>query len=241
MRVPGDTIFSVGAVAWPGSCSACGWRRAPRPGRHDACMDSNVIERAPDQRISPRLLGDAPHRLLFFVGATNLLLAMAWWALWLASMRWPLFAMPQSDPYAGWLHAFVMQYQVLPSFMFGFLLTTFPRWMGLPELERWRYVPVGLGLFGGQLATLLGAFGWPVGSVVGAFMTLAGWIAGLAMLGPLLWRETGTTWHARACFAGLTLGLVGLLAWTAFLLGARRSGPSPASSWVPSGCCCRCT
>jgi len=23
----------------------------------------------------------------------------------------------------GWLHAFIMQYQVLPSFMFGFLLT----------------------------------------------------------------------------------------------------------------------
>ena len=42
----------------------------------------------------------------------------------------------------GWLHAFIMQYQVLPSFMFGFLLTVFPRWMGLPELARWRYVPV---------------------------------------------------------------------------------------------------
>jgi uncharacterized protein involved in response to NO len=183
-------------------------------------MHPNLTEPAPDQRVSPRLLAAAPHRILFFVGASNLLLAMAWWAAWLASMRWPLFAMPQSDPYAGWLHAFVMQYQVLPSFMFGFLLTTFPRWMGLPELERWRYVPVGLGLFGGQLATLLGAFGWPAGSVVGALMTLAGWIAGLAMLGPLLFRESGTTWHARACFAALVLGLAGLLAWTAFLLGA---------------------
>jgi uncharacterized protein involved in response to NO len=183
-------------------------------------MHPTVTEPVPDQRVSPRLLAAAPHRILFFVGATNLLLAMAWWALWLASMRWPLFAMPQPEPHAGWLHAFVMQYQVLPSFMFGFLLTTFPRWMGLPELERWRYVPVGLGLFGGQLATLLGAFGWPAGSVVGALMTLAGWIAGLAMLGPLLVRESGTNWHARACFAGLALGLVGLLAWTAFLLGA---------------------
>jgi uncharacterized protein involved in response to NO len=191
-----------------------------RPCRHDACMQIHVTEPAPEQRASPRLLAAAPHRILFFVGAANLLLAMTWWALWLASMRWPLFAMPQSDPYAGWLHAFVMQYQVLPSFMFGFLLTTFPRWMGLPELARWRYLPVGLGLFGGQLATLLGAFGWPAGSVVGALMTLAGWVAGLAMLGPLLFREPGTTWHARACFAALVLGLAGLLAWTAFLLGA---------------------
>lgn len=171
-------------------------------------------------RISPRLLGEAPHRLLFFIGASNLMLAMLWWAAWLAATRWQVFAMPQPDPYAGWLHAFVMQYQVLPSFMFGFLLTTFPRWMGLPDLARWRYAPVGLGLFGGQLATLLGAFGWPAGSVVGALMTLAGWIAGLAALGPLLLREQGTTWHARACFAALAIGLAGVAAWTGFLLGA---------------------
>jgi uncharacterized protein involved in response to NO len=183
-------------------------------------MHASAAEPATDPRFSPRLLGAAPHRLLFFVGAANLLLAMAWWALWLAAARWPLFAMPQSDPYAGWLHAFVMQYQVLPSFMFGFLLTTFPRWMGLPDLARWRYMPVGLGLFGGQLATLLGAFGWPAGSVVGALMTLASWLAGLTTLGALLLRDTGTTWHARACFAALMLGLGGLLVWTAFLLGA---------------------
>ena len=127
--------------------------------------------------------------------------------------------MPQPTPYAGWLHAFVMQYQVLPSFMFGFLLTTFPRWMGLPDFPRWRYMPVGLGMFGGQVATLLGAIGWEVGIVVGFWMTLAGWIAGLATLGPLLWREQGTTWHARSCFAALSLGLLGLLAWGALLSG----------------------
>ncbi len=157
---------------------------------------------------------------MFFVGASNVLLAMLWWAAWLVSVRWPQFQMPQPQPYAGWLHAFVMQYQVLASFIFGFLLTVFPRWMGLPEFERWRYVPVGLGLFGGQLATLLGAMGWEAGITVGLLLTLAGWIAVLATLAPLLWRETGTTWHARSCFAALVLGLFGLLAWIAFVLGA---------------------
>lgn len=170
--------------------------------------------------VSPRLLAQAPHRLMFFVGASNVLLAMLWWAAWLVSTRWPQFQMPQPQPYAGWLHAIVMQYQVLASFIFGFLLTVFPRWLGLPEFERWRYVPVGLGLFGGQLATLLGAMGWDAGITVGLLLTLAGWIATLATLAPLLWRETGTTWHARSCFAALVLGLFGLLAWTAFVLGA---------------------
>ncbi|MEG3051009.1 MAG: NnrS family protein, partial [Thermomonas sp.] len=90
---------------------------------------------------------------MFFIGASNLLLAMAWWAMWLVDARWQLFGLRQPTPYAGWLHAFVMQYQMLPSFFFGFLLTVFARWMGLPEIDRWRYLPVGLGIFGGQLAT----------------------------------------------------------------------------------------
>jgi len=157
---------------------------------------------------------------MFFVGASNVLLAMLWWAAWLVSTRWPQFAMPQPSVYAGWMHAFVMQYQMLASFIFGFLLTVFPRWMGLREFERWRYVPVGLGLFGGQLSTLLGVMGWHAGIVVGLLMTLGGWIAALVTLAPLLWREKGTTWHARSCFAALALGFAGLVAWTAFVLGA---------------------
>lgn len=156
---------------------------------------------------------------MFFIGASNLLLAMAWWAMWLADARWHLFGLRQPQPYAGWLHAFVMQYQMLPSFIFGFLLTVFPRWMGLAEIDRSRYLPVGLGLVGGQLATLAGSFGFGPGVVVGYWMTLAGWLAGVATLGPLLKRERGTTWHARTCFLGLSLGVLGLLAWGGFLLG----------------------
>lgn len=161
-----------------------------------------------------------PHRLLFFVGSANVLLAMLWWTLFLTGVRWPALALPApaSVP-PGWLHAALMQYQMLASFVFGFLLTVFPRWMGLPELSRWRYVPVGLGLFGGQLATLSGAFGAPAALQVGGLMTLAGWVAGMSALLSLLWRDPGTTWHARACFVALVCGLVGLCCWLAFLFG----------------------
>lgn len=173
------------------------------------------------QTLSPSLLAQAPHRLMFFIGSTNLMLAMAWWAAWLAATRWPeLWTMPQPEPYAGWLHAFVMQYQMLPSFFFGFLLTTFPRWLGLPDISRWRFIPIGAGVFGGQIATLLGAMGWEAGIVVGLLMTLAGWTTVLVTLGQLLRRDRAKVWHARMCYAGLSLGMVGLLSWTAFVLGA---------------------
>ncbi|WP_136162992.1 NnrS family protein [Sphingomonas flavalba] len=164
-------------------------------------------------------LGRAPHRMMFFVGGLNLLLAMAWWALWLAAARWPLLPMPQPDPYAGRLHAFLMQYQVLPSFFFGFLLTVFPRWIGQPEIARGYAVPVAAGLLGGQLLTLGGALGWQAGAVLGATATLAGWLVALVPLGRLAWRDRGRTWHLVGCYGALCAGAAGLVLWLVYLLG----------------------
>ncbi len=174
---------------------------------------------SPPMRPSFGQLVQAPHRLLFFIGASNLLLAMLWWAAWLAGNRWGLWHLPETPVYAGWLHAFVMQYLVLPSFIFGFLLTVFPRWMGLAELPRWRYVPVGAGLMGGQLAILLSTLGWEAAFTVGLWMAVAGWSAGLWLLGRLLMQDKASTWHARSCFAALAFGYAGLLMFAVFALG----------------------
>ncbi len=167
--------------------------------------------------LSPAMLARAPHRLLFFIGAANVLLAMFWWTLWLVDARWHVIGLPQPQVYGGWIHAIVMQYHVLAPFMFGFLLTVFPRWMGQNELTRWHYVPVGLGLFGGQLLTLAGALGPAHLLHLGAVFTLAGWGTGLFYLLRLLWRDGGKTWHAVSCAGAMFLGFVGLLAYAAFL------------------------
>lgn len=164
-----------------------------------------------------RLLAAAPHRLMFFIGATNILLAMTWWTLWLVDARWHLFGSTQPAVPAGWLHAMLMQYQVLPSFMFGFLLTVFPRWMNLPALDRSHYVPVGVGLFGGQLLTLLGLLAGRPLLKAGAVLTLLGWSAGTFLLARLVYQDRGRTWHAVSCLTALGFGLLGLLAWLGFL------------------------
>lgn len=167
--------------------------------------------------LSPRLLAAAPHRLLFFVGAANVLAAMAWWAVWLIDARTQWFGLPSPSLPGGWAHAVVMQYQVLTPFIFGFLLTVFPRWMGLPALSRWHYVSVGLGLLGGQVLTLIGLFGLPHLLWLGLLQTLAGWLAGLCFLCALLRRERNRTWHAWSCAFALGLGAVGLGLVLAFL------------------------
>ncbi len=154
---------------------------------------------------------------MFCIGAMNVLLAMGWWTLWLVNTRWSLFAMPQPAVWAGWMHAIVMQYQVLPPFMFGFLLTVFPRWMNLPTLTRRHYVPVGVGLFGGQLLTLIGICEVLLALHLGIVLTILGWSYGLLVLLRLLWREKGRTWHALSCAFALVLGLTGLIAFAVYL------------------------
>jgi len=169
----------------------------------------------------------APHRLLFCIGALNVLLAMGWWTAWLVAARWNLFVMPQPVVWAGWMHGIVMQYQVLPPFVFGFLLTVFPRWMGLPALERRHYVPVGVGMFGGQALTLVGLGGHATALHLGIALTIVGWSYGLALLLRLLWRDPAWTWHAVSCACALILGLAGLVAFAAYLYT-----PSPLLAFV---------
>lgn len=159
-------------------------------------------------------LSSAPHRLLFFIGAANVLTAMAWWAMWLNGA---MATVAQPVP-AGWMHALIMQYQVLPTFIFGFLLTVFPRWMGLEPATRWHYLPVGLGLLSGQVLTLISVFtGSALALHIGTLNTLVGWIAGMAILAGWLRQDRQRTWHARSCFAGLMVGLIGWLCFTAYL------------------------
>jgi len=166
-----------------------------------------------------RLLTAAPHRLLFFVGATNVLLAMAWWTARLIDMRWQWFGFAQPHVPAGWLHAIVMQYQVLPTFMFGFLLTVFPRWMNQPALTRGCYLPIGIGLLGGQLFTLLGALGSASLLLAGALFTLVGWAVGLWVLGATIWRDGARTWHAVSCHIALCFGWIGFFLYALYLRG----------------------
>lgn len=168
---------------------------------------------APNPLSAPdiRMLAAAPHRLLFFVGAANVMLAMAWWTLWLLDARFQIIGLAQPIIPAVWMHAIIMQFQVLTPFIFGFLLTVFPRWMGLPALSRWHYLPVGLGLFGGQILTLIGLFGFPHCLILGLIQSLVGWMAGLFFLLQLLWKEKQTTWHAVSAATALIFGLTGLL------------------------------
>ncbi|HEU4664905.1 MAG TPA: NnrS family protein [Dokdonella sp.] len=167
----------------------------------------------------PALLASAPHRLMFCAGASAVIVSMLWWACWLAAAYFG-HAFPAAPVPPGWAHAVFTQYGMLPPFIFGFLLTVFPRWMAQPALARRHYVPVFAGVFGGYLLAHAGLLGSKSLLVSGIALMLGGWIAGLVALGGVLVRNGAQDRHALSCFIALVLGACGLAAFGAFALGA---------------------
>lgn len=166
------------------------------------------------------ILFAAPHRVLFFGGALAVLTTMAWWTGQLAAMRfgWPHWPQPDMPP--GWAHAMLAQYGMLPLFIFGFLLTVFPRWNGQPPVPRFRYVGVAGCVFSGYLLAHIGLLASDLWLIIGfALMAigygLAWWTLAGVMRPVSPWRQ-----HEKSCLAALALGTLGLCLFIAFALGA---------------------
>ncbi|HZX31211.1 MAG TPA: NnrS family protein [Rhodocyclaceae bacterium] len=95
----------------------------------------------------------APHRLMFAGGAVQLLAAMILWG-WLLAGRYfgvPVMGLPWPP---AWVHAGLMVFGVFPWFIFGFLMTALPKWMGAGPLAFRQYVPPFLLLAVGALGLL---------------------------------------------------------------------------------------
>jgi uncharacterized protein involved in response to NO len=148
------------------------------------------------------VLSSQPHRLMFFCGALQALAAMLWWlcdlsgryAGWHAPIAWSVPPM--------WAHAWLLLYGFFPFFMFGFLMTAAPNWLGAPVPTRRVFVPAalmmvaGLALFYAGLATRREVV------AAGAILHLAGWLWGAAAL----IRMAAGHWGAQARYALLIFG-----------------------------------
>ncbi|MCQ4166622.1 NnrS family protein [Tahibacter harae] len=168
----------------------------------------------------------APHRMLFFAGSVAVLLSMGWWAAVLVRLASGA-ALPLTAP-PGWVHAALTQFGMLPPFIFGFLLTVFPRWLGQEALARRCYVPVFGGILGGYLLAHAGLLIWPALLPAGFILMLAGWALGLYHLAGVLRRQGSSDAHALSCFAALGVGGVSLALFSGFLCGL----VPPAAAWL---------
>lgn len=152
----------------------------------------------------------APHRLLFFGGAVQILGVIGWWLPELAARVTGTAWLPTPVRPAVWLHAFLMIYGVFPFFIFGFLFTVYPRWMGGPVIPRRLYIPVFAFLFGGVLLFYVGLYLHPLVVSLALLLFAAGWAGALRSLYSVYVnaRQHGT--HERLLNLALAAGLLGV-------------------------------
>ncbi len=168
----------------------------------------------------PALLASAPHRVLFLAGAIAILLSMAWWAVELSWMFGLVHsAWPQPTIPAAYAHGMLIQYGTFPLFMFGFLLTVFPRWMNQPALTRGHYLPVAGCLFIGYVLANFGLLNLPWLLKLGFVLMLVGYLFGIYTLAGVLRAATNRIDHAKSCLLALSLGALGLVLFLIYLFG----------------------
>ncbi len=128
----------------------------------------------PTQRTGPpidsgwalRRLADAPHRLFFFLGAANLVLASLWWCLLLVSRSAGMSSQLPGAGAAAAMHPLVMMFGFFPFFIFGFGLTAGTRWLNVTNPPLRAYLLPALGMGAAMAAFMLATFVGPIASAI---------------------------------------------------------------------------
>ncbi|HET6725754.1 MAG TPA: NnrS family protein [Gammaproteobacteria bacterium] len=124
----------------------------------------------------------APHRLFFLAGAAQLVVALLFWLATLAGGYIPGAPAFRLAIFGGAAHIFLMLYGLFTFFVFGFLTTTFPRWLNTEPIARGRYVTIATAMVAGMACYYGGLFAGRTLAIGGVAVYVAGWIAGLATL-----------------------------------------------------------
>jgi uncharacterized protein involved in response to NO len=167
----------------------------------------------------------APHRVMFFGGALQTIAVMLWWLIELAT-RYESVGHPLAWTIVpGAAHIYLMIYGLFPFFMFGFLMTVFPRWMNAKEITAQYYVPAFALLMLGAAGFYMGLLSNIVVLTFAVICTLAGWgVALYALLRVLLDTQHPDKQHPKIIFVSLCLGWCGLVAYLIWLISGNSLG-----------------
>lgn len=174
--------------------------------------------------MNPSILLAAPHRLLFLTGSLGFAGLLLWWSMHQAQLHAGLTGIPGTILPATLLHGPAMIYLGLSPFIFGFLLTVFPRWIGLPDLKPRQFAPASIPLLVGAMLVLLAlAVGIDTLLLPGFGLLGLGWSLAILVLLDVVVRGSKAgkppCRHAWSALAGLVLGLLGLLSAVNFVRG----------------------
>lgn len=141
----------------------------------------------------------APHRLFFLAGAVQMILSVLIWLAILSGLyirAVPIVSLTIAGTSA---HLFLMLYGLFTFFIFGFLLTVFPRWLATAAIDRRRYVTIAALMTVGIAGYYLGLFTSRHVALAGNLIFVIGWGFGLWTLATV-WRQSSRSNKRFALF-----------------------------------------
>lgn len=161
----------------------------------------------------------APHRMMMFGGAVQLVLTLLYWGIDLFGRYTSLWPAPVSVVPGMFSHAFLMLYTVFPFFIFGFLMTTYPRWMSGTEIPPSRYQSSFLLLASALPLFYIGLFLSKTLLILSVLLLLAGYLIALLAL----WRVYRTAparykLHETCLNVALSCGAAGVASYALWLM-----------------------
>lgn len=155
-----------------------------------------------------------PHHAMFTVGTLQAILAIVWWLTDLAGRYGQWFTPINWAIPSVWAHLFLLIFGLFPPYMFGFLMTTYPRWMSGMPVARQHYLGAAALLGGGILLTYGGLLAGRWWLLAGLLVYLAGWALGLyALLRVYESAQRPDVLHARITSGVMAIGLLLLLGY----------------------------
>ena len=147
--------------------------------------------------------------MMFFAGAVQTVLVML---LWLAELLGRTGLSPPLPLVMAstWVHTFLMLYGLFPFFIFGFLLTVYPRWMGGPVVPAPRYITAFALLAAGMILFYAGLFVSRMVLAVALALQLAGWAVTLHALFTVFRLASKHGSHERMLNLALAAGMLGI-------------------------------
>ena len=158
-----------------------------------------------------QIVSATPYRPMFLLGAAQLVLAMV---LWFGELVGRQFAAPLPFVIVSTqAHALLMLYGVFTFFMYGFLFTVFPRWMGGAEVARGRYMAIAIAGAVGMAIIYVGFFAGRIVLGAGLVLYLAAWVGAILALFGVYGRAQRRRMHERLLLLELIFGALGLAAF----------------------------
>ncbi|HDN27178.1 MAG TPA: NnrS family protein [Thioploca sp.] len=166
-----------------------------------------------------KIFSAAPHRMMFFGGMLQILLTMVWWLIELLGRYTHWWTPLPTVTASTWAHAFLMLYGLPAFFIFGFLMTTYPRWMKGQMIPYQSYALAFFLLIGATLFIYIGLLTHFFIFAAGVVLLLAGWsVVFYALLQVYFHAPVKDKHYESVLNVALLAGHLGILAYFLWLV-----------------------